>query len=246
MTFSIKKFNALFIMKASALSKNANVLTTPLMALGFVFAMRLAVPDTEPHDDGMLFNSFLLNMGIIFNVIMGGLMMSSQPLAEEKEKNTLRVLMTSSVSSLEFFIASLLPPLILMMCVNLLLVPLSENNFTNIPLFSYLLMTTICSCISLMLGFVIGLLAKNQMQTTLLLMPFMLILAFLPMFSVFNTGAEKLAGFLYVGVLNDFVNLVTAGSPYQWSFKTIAVLVAWIIIATLTFMFVYRRNSLDK
>ena len=53
---------------------------------------------------------------------MTGIYCVAASLAEEKEKHTLRTLMTSSVNGLEFFIGSLLPALLLLMIVNVLCV----------------------------------------------------------------------------------------------------------------------------
>ena len=56
------------------------------------------------------------------NTSMTGIYCVAASLAEEKEKHTLRTLMTSSVNGLEFFIGSLLPALLLLMIVNVLCV----------------------------------------------------------------------------------------------------------------------------
>ncbi|MCB6623629.1 hypothetical protein LI126_15045, partial [Mediterraneibacter sp. 210702-DFI.5.30] len=68
---------------------------------------------------------YILQIGVIFNVTMTGIMAASMPLAEEKEKQTLRVLLSSSVNKVEFLIGSLAPVLVIMTAINFILIPIS-------------------------------------------------------------------------------------------------------------------------
>ncbi|MBP1040003.1 ABC transporter permease [Vagococcus sp. BWB3-3] len=247
MSFSMQKFIAVFQMKFSAIIKNRNIIVAPLMAIGFVLLMGLLMPDEAmDHEMGLNKAGFLLSFGLSFNIIMGGIMMASYPLAEEKEKKTLRVLMTSSVSSLEFFLASILPSLLIMTIVNVALIPAANVSFSAIPVVTYLLVTTICGAISLMIGLVIGISAKDQMQAGIAGMPIMLILTLLPMFSIFNETLGTIGSFTYPGVLNNFVQATLFGTGFQWGFKELFVLLAWVIISAGVFMYAYRKNGLDE
>lgn len=245
MSFSMQKFTAIFQMKLSAILKNRTIIVAPLMSLGFVILMGAIMPHTPSEEMGMTGGGFLLGFGLSFNIIMGGIMMSSYPLAEEKEKKTLRVLMTSSVTNLEFFLASLLPSLLIMTLVNMLLIPAAKVSFSDIPLVTYLLMTTICGTISLIIGFIIGLSAKDQMQAGIAGMPIMLILTMLPNFVVFNQTISSIASFTYPGVLNKFVQSALMGIPYEWNLKDTLVLLTWLVVSTVIFMYTYKKNGLD-
>lgn len=245
MSFSMQKFTAIFQMKLSTILKNRNIMIVPLMALGFVILMGALMPHQDTHEIGMTKEGFILGFGLSFNIIMGGIMMSSYPLAEEKEKKTLRVLMTSSVTNLEFFFASLLPPLLVMTVVNILLIPAANLSFSDIPLITYFLMTTICGAISLIIGLIIGLTAKDQMQAGLIGMPVMLVLTLLPNFAALNQEIGKISIFTYPGVLNKFVQSALMGVDYSWNFKDSLVLLVWLIISSLIFMSAYKKNGLD-
>ena len=245
MTFSFKRFSALLSMKIKTMLSNKNMWLPPLMALFFVYAMKFVLPDASGSEETVYMQGFLLVMGIVFNVMMGGMMMASYPLAEEKEKHTLRVLMTSSVSNLEFFLASLIPPLLVISLVNVLLVPLAGHQFGNFPLGTYLILTTICTLISLMTGLIIGLVAESQMQASMISLPFMLVFSFVPMFMSLNKQVAAVAKYLYSGVLVDFLLQINPETNYQWTVQNILILAVWASLATVIFMIVYRKNGLD-
>lgn len=60
----------------------------PILALGFVFAIKNLMPDLDVSEEGINFstNAYALSFGIVFNIAIAGISMSSGPLAEEKEK----------------------------------------------------------------------------------------------------------------------------------------------------------------
>ncbi|AMP20229.1 hypothetical protein AZF37_02720 [endosymbiont 'TC1' of Trimyema compressum] len=152
--------------------------------------------------------------------------------------------MTSSVNKVEFFVGSLLPALILMIIVNLIILPLSGTDGINIPI--YVLSTTVASMITVILGFVIGLLAKNQMSTSLISTPFMLIFLLLPMFSTFNEGLAFVSRFIYTGALNSILQKLVAHDSYPVTIENILVMAAWLIISIVVFIIAYRKNGIDK
>ena len=53
-----------------------------------------------------ILTGIILSLGISMNICMGGFMMVGMAIAEEKEKHTLRVLMTSSVTGAQYFVGS--------------------------------------------------------------------------------------------------------------------------------------------
>lgn len=247
MKLSLRKIDAIFLMKLQAIMKNMSIMVAPIMAIAFVLIMKFLMPDVNTNARGIVFSKdvFLLSFGLLFNNIMGGMMMSSHPLAEEKEKNTLRVLMTSSVNSVEFFIGSMLPSLLIMFVVNLLLIPISGASLTQIQLPAYLFITTISSLISILIGYIIGINSKNQAQSSLLGMPIMLALTMVPMFRAFNPTLGEINGYIYSGVLAQFTGAVFSAESYQWNSKDIFVLFAWVVICFGLFVYAYKKNGLD-
>ena len=245
MTLSMRKVSAIFMMKLQTILKNPSILIGPIMAIGFVVIFQYVMPkEVIDGPEGSHLLSFFLTIGVLFNIMMTGIMASSMPLAEEKEKKILRVLMTSSVNKTKFFIGSLLPVLILMIIVNLIILPVSGVSGINIPI--YILSTTVASIITIILGFVIGLLAKNQMSTSLIYTPFMLVFLLFPMFSTFNEGLAFVSRFIYTGALNNILQKLAVQDPSPVTVENIIVIVAWLVISVVLFVLAYRKNGIDK
>jgi ABC-2 type transport system permease protein len=245
---SIRKIKAIIGMKFQTLLSNTSVMLGPILALGFVFAIKNIMPDLDVNKEGISFstNAFVLSFGIIFNIAIAGISMSSSPLAEEKEKNTLRVLMTSSVNGLEYLIGTLLPPLFILILVNILMIPVSGSSFEEVQFGSYLLMTTVASLISLLIGYIIGILTKNQTQTSLYTMPITLLLTSVPAVKLFKEDLSEILDYTYTGVLTNFANSIFSETGYQWNLTDISVLFGWFIICLVIFVYAYKKNGLDS
>lgn len=248
MRISIRKIKAIIGMKFQTLLSNTSVMLGPILALGFVFAIKNIMPDIDVNKEGISFstNAFVLSFGIIFNIAIAGISMSSSPLAEEKEKNTLRVLMTSSVNGLEYLIGTLLPPLFILILVNILMIPVSGSSFGEIQFGSYMLMTTVASLISLLIGYIIGILTKNQTQTSLYTMPITLLLTSVPAVKLFKEDLSEILDYTYTGVLTNFANSIFSETGYQWNLTDISVLFGWFIICLVIFVYAYKKNGLDS
>ncbi|MGD6846951.1 ABC transporter permease [Rossellomorea aquimaris] len=248
MRISIRKIKAIIGMKFQTLLSNTSVMLGPILALGFVFAIKNIMPDLDVNKEGISFstNAFVLSFGIIFNIAIAGISMRSSPLAEEKEKNTLRVLMTSSVNGLEYLIGTLLPPLFILILVNILMIPVSGSSFGEVQFGSYLLMTTVASLISLLIGYIIGILTKNQTQTSLYTMPITLLLTSVPAVKLFKEDLSEILDYTYTGVLTNFSNSIFSETGYQWNLTDISVLFGWFIICLVIFVYAYKKNGLDS
>ena len=103
-----------------------NCIIMPLFSIGFTLLMKYLYSSMSTGASSPEYlNAYVLGMGLVMNLGMGGIYCPSLLLAEEKEKNTLRVLMTSSVNSLEFFAGSVLPVFFITVLINFLLIPIS-------------------------------------------------------------------------------------------------------------------------
>ncbi|MQS53506.1 ABC transporter permease [Companilactobacillus mishanensis] len=239
MNLSIRKINAIFKLKTQSIFTNMSIMVAPLMAIGYVLIMKLVMPDTG------FTGAYLLGFGVLFNVILGGIMMGSYPLSEEKEKNTLRVLMTSSVNGMEFLIGSLLPSIILIVVVNIILVPISSISISKISWGPYLLFTTLGGLISLLLGYVIGIYSKSQMQSSNISMPFIVLLTFTPVFQAANKSLAHIMSYTYSGVITEFISKMLTSGIYNFDVKNIVVMVSWFIICLVVFVYAYSKHGLD-
>ncbi|MCC4313202.1 MULTISPECIES: ABC transporter permease [Carnobacterium] len=248
MSSSMRKIQTLFMLKLEMILKNLTIMLGPIMAILFVFIFKTVVEvptpgGTQPESVEFV-TGYILQIGVIFNVTMTGIMAASMPLAEEKEMQTLRVLLSSSVSKVEFLIGSLAPVLVIMTAINFILIPISGVFVGNMLV--YLLITTIVSVITIILGLLIGMSAKNQMSVSLLSMPFMLILMMIPLLFQLNDLAGKASSFIYTGTLNEIISRLAQNDPNPVSLKNGLVLVAWFIVASGSCLYFYKKKGLES
>lgn len=130
-----QKIQAITQLKLHMIIHNLSISFIPAFSMLMVYLLRLIIHDQSTAADAAsaMGGAYLLSFGLLFNTVMGGIMMCSGPLAEEKEKHTLRVLMTASVSGLDFFIGSALPVLVIIEVVNVLMIPIAGMAWSVIP-----------------------------------------------------------------------------------------------------------------
>ena len=126
-TIHLRKLNAIMEVKSRTLFSK-NLIIMPAFSLVFTWLLKMI---------------YTLSIGLLMNTSMTGIYCVAASLAEEKEKHTLRTLMTSSVNGLEFFIGSLLPALLLLMIVNVLCVFLAGVSFTPGGWIGFLFVTAV-------------------------------------------------------------------------------------------------------
>jgi len=243
--FSLHKFAAITQLKFKSMF-NKNLIAMPIMAIGMTILLRFlysSILDGEKMPDFLL--GMALSLGLMFSVTMTGMLVTSTVLAEEKEKYTLRTLMTSSVTSLEFFFGSIIPPFVTIMVVNIVLIPVSGLTLSFSEILSYLLITAIGSITSCIIGMIIGIFAKDQMSAGTFTTPVMLIFAMIPVFASMVSDLDNISRFLYTGVITDMVNAFAGGESYTLEPLSAAVLVGTILIAIGLFVIIYKRNGYE-
>lgn len=225
-----------------------NCIIMPIFAIGFTALMRILygqVIGDELGIDGFS-NAYALGMGLIMNTCMTGIYCPALLLAEEKEKKTLRVLMTSSVNGLEFFLGSVIPIFLAAVILNLLLIPVSGYimPLSAVPLFA--VVNILCVLISCIIGMLLGIFAKNQVSAGTLLTPVMLVFMLIPMLSAIIEIFGRISEFVFTGILMNLVmNSVTKESSLV-SPVSIGIMAAEAILAILLFLVCYKRNGFEK
>jgi ABC-2 type transport system permease protein len=185
----IPNITALFQKQVKDVFKNMPVLILfivyPVVAVIMTTAMK------DQPDTGTLFISIFATMHCVFTPIVSTVSIIS----EEKEKNTLRVLIMSNVTLKEYllsiggfvFAATLL--------TGSSFIFISDHPAENA--LSFLLSMGIGTLISIVLGNCIGLFSKNAAAANGMAVPFGLIFAFLPMLASFNKQIEAVSRFTY-------------------------------------------------
>ena len=219
----------------------------PIFAIGFTIMLRFLYQYVA--NDGtfnIVLNAEALSMGLVTNIGGNGIYCCSLLLAEEKEKKTLRVLMTSSVNALEFFIGSILPVFFFTMLINFILVPVSGMVLTLTQWIWFAVMTILGTLTSCILGMLLGIFAKDQVSTSTVTTPFILTLMLVPMFSTIIESFKTFSHFIFTGTIMEMItNIASRQTPYV-EFNDMIIMVIEIIIAILLFVFFYKKNGYEK
>lgn len=185
----ILNITALFQKQVKDVFKNM-----PVLILFFVYPIVAVIMTTamkNQADMGPFFISIFATMHCVFTPIVSTVGIIS----EEKEKNTLRVLIMSNVTLKEYLlsIGGFIFTATLLTGSSFILI--SDQPAENaLP---FLLSMGIGSLISIVLGSCIGLFSKNASAANGMAVPFGLLFAFLPMLANFNKGIETVSRFTY-------------------------------------------------
>lgn len=247
MKISARKLRAVAKLKFKMVLNNSSALMGPIMAIGMVVIMKFfygSMSKGNPEQLSYMYG-MALNLGLVMNISLGGIMLTCLPLAEEKEKNTLRSLMTSSVNGLEYFFGSLITPMIIMVVTNVIAVLISGVDRSQLNWGTYLLLTTIASLLSCILGMLLAIFSKSQMAANAYLTPVGIVLALLPIFGAANESLGNVSKFIYTGVVSEMVKSYGAGQSFTLETQTLVVFVSQTILIMGLFIFFYKRNGYE-
>lgn len=238
------KLWAIMEMKLRALFSK-NFIIMPIFSIGFTFIMKLVYGAVAEGGLTVQLKAMALSYGALMNISMTGVYCVSAALAEEKEKHTLRVLMTSSVNGLEFFLGSLIPTVGMIVAVNILCVPVAGVSMDAVQWAAYLGVSVLSAVVSTVIGMIFGIFAKNQVTAGTVTTPAILVLLLLPMLAGLNETLEKIAGFLFTGVMQEVVGNIAGGkAPVRAT--SVIVMALEIVVAVMCFLLIYRKNGYDS
>ena len=220
---------------------NKNMLIMILLPIGFAVLYQTIFGDVK--EAGMPRN-FVLTLCELLNLSAIPLTGLAMMVAEEKEKNTLRVLMLSDVSALEYIFSKIISVLVLMELITIVIFFITATQLSYLPMF--LLVTTVTSISMLLFGAVVGLLSKDQMSTSTLSTPLMILFLIPPMFQ--NEVIDKIASIVpttkMMAIINDAMNGMSILS--QEHLLDFGIILAWILLGVVTFAMMYRKKGFDN
>ena len=182
--------------------------------------------------------NFFAKMFAVMYIGMAPLTAAAAVISEEKEKNTLRVLMMADMKPWQYLIGVGTHVWTICMLGALLMstgLPASERPF-------FLTVMAIGFIISVILGACIGIASRNQMMATSLVMPVMMVLSFAPMLAMFNDIIKKGATVFYTQQLK------TVFDEMSWSAigtKSIVIICANALVFAVLFAVLYRKKGLE-
>ena len=212
--------------------KNKTVLIQFVMfpVLTLIFENAINIPDMPELFFTKLFSVMYMGMAPLVAV--------ASVIAEEKEKNTLRVLTMANVKAWEYLAGiGIYVWTICMAGAGVMATTLSSGD---IPF--YLGVMAAGFIISIAIGACIGIIASNQMAATSLSLPVMLIFSFMPMLSMFNDKIEKIAGIFYTQQIRELLGNMTFDGIKT---ETMLVVAVNALLALSLFFAAFKRKGLE-
>ncbi len=188
--------------------------------------------------DGMPENFFVFLFATMY-IGMAPLTSIAAVISEEKEKNTLRVLLMSNVKPWEYLFG--VGTYIWFVCMLGAAVICFAGSYNIREIITFMLIMAIGILASLLIGAAIGTLSKTQMMATSITIPVMMVFSFLPMLSLFNEKIEKVAKYVY----SQQISLMLGGiGELHIDAETIWIIAANMLIAAAAFAAAYWKSEL--
>ena len=230
----MKNTAVIFRKQLSDTLKNKTILIQFLMFPVLVIIMEnlVRIEDMPEH--------FFVKLFAVMFVGMAPLTCMSAIISEEKEKNTLRVLMMSNVRPAEYLAG--VGAYVFVMCSAGMAVFAAVGGYSGTGLVRFIAVMSAGIILSELTGAVIGVFSRNQMTATSVTVPVMMIFSFLPMLSMFNDTVRNAARITYSQQISDLINGIgTSGI----SAESVIVIAVNAVIAAALFVVVYRRKGLE-
>lgn len=228
----VQNITALFQKQLKDMLKNM-----PILVLFVIYPIVATVMTNAMSDQPeavTMFLSVFATMHCVFTPIVA----TSSIIAEEKEKNTLRVLIMSNVTIQEYLLSIGGFVLIATLFTGCSFLFIHPQTLPASLLF--LASVAIGGLISLALGMFIGLLSKNAAAANGLAVPFGMIFAFLPMLANFNKGIEAVSRFTY----GQQISYLIAGKSFT-TFGIVILFINFIVLITVSTR-LYKKSIADN
>lgn len=226
---------AVFSKQCKEIIKSAHLLVLFIVFPVIAGVMTQSVGEQLGEKD--FFISIFGTMHVVFTPIVA----TAAIVAEEKGKNTLRVLIMSGVRPYEYLlsIGSFVFLCTLASGCSFLLM----GNF-NAESCAVLLagMSVGCIC-SIVLGLVIGGFASGMTNANALAVPFSMALAFLPMLAEFSDTIYGFSKFTYSQRIGD---MIQQASSYQLTGEAAVTILINLLLFTVVYIVIFRHNRMDE
>lgn len=231
MSVSIRKIAAILEKQIKDTLKNKEVLIQFLM-----FPVIALIMENSINIEGMP-EGFFVKMFSSMYIGMAPLTAITAIVAEEKEKNTLRVLMMSDVRAGEYLLG--VGSYVWAACMLGSLLLAAAGGFQGKELVIFLGVMCIGIIISLLAGAAIGIMSRTQMAATSVTVPVMMVFSFLPMMGMFNEGIKKIADLTYSGQIYGLMQQI---GSLELEAKNLIIVGCNLLVAVICFVIAYRKN----
>ncbi|MEZ3454358.1 MAG: ABC transporter permease [Oscillospiraceae bacterium] len=230
----MKNIKAVFMKQILDTVKNKTVFIQFLMfpVLAIIMENAVKIEDMPEHFFAKLFSVMFIGMA--------PLSCMSAIISEEKEKNTLRALMMSSVKPWQYLVS--VGAYIFIMCMFGTAIFSVLTEYSGAELAMFICCVSFGIILSELVGAAIGIFSKNQMTATSLTLPVMMVFSFSPMLSMFNESIKKVAGITYLQQISDIINGIGTSAI---SAKNIIVITVNFVAGFALFAAAYKKKGLE-
>ena len=208
-----------------------------VLLLFFVYPVIAVVLSTSISIEGMP-EAFFISIFATMHAIFTPMVVTATILSEEKEKGTLRQLLMNNVSHTDYLLS--IGGFVFIATMSTSFIFLFFANFAIVEIARFLLMISIGTLISILIGMSIGGFSKNQMATNGMCIPVAMFFAFLPMLSSFNEAFKSFSIYTYSGIISEMIL-----SQASWTTQNMIVLAINALIFLVVFNQVFKKNRLD-
>ena len=184
--------------------------------------------------------NFFVNLFAAMYIGMAPLTSIASIISEEKEKNTLRVLIMSNVKPQEYLLG--IGSYVWFSCMLGSIVICTAGGYNLQTSIAFMGIMAVGILTSLLIGAIIGTLSKTQMMATSITVPVMMVFSFVPMLSLFNSRIEKIAGIIYSEQISRMLNQIDS---LQLNAANIGVVVMNIFVAAVIFIIIFKKCRLS-
>ncbi|WP_413377383.1 ABC transporter permease [Alkalihalobacillus sp. 1P02AB] len=230
---SLKRIQTIFIKDYKDLMKNSYMLSTAIMPLLFAFLF----------GRGEEVELIVSIVPITLAMVIVGSFVQAAMIAEEKEKNTLRGLLLSPLSTSEVFIGKSLLSAVLtaIMIAGVILIsgfPIPENTLL------FIVAIFISLVIYIGIGTILGLMSRTVMETTVVGMPVLIIFGMSSLFRNFfeSEWLYNILSYLPDGQFATLVLNLHQGLPVG---ENLVILGIWALVTIVITVLIYKRRRFD-
>lgn len=202
-----------------------------LPALTFVMTHTVQIQDMPEHFFVTLFASMYIGMAPLTSM--------AAVIAEEREQNTLRVLLMSNVKPWEYLAG--VGSYIWLMCMAGAGVICAADTYSAGERLVFMGVMAAGIFVSLLTGAAVGAWSRTQMMAISLSLPVMIVFSFAPMLSLFNRTVANIARFLYSEQISRMLHQV---GQFRLTAESVCVIAANMLLAAVLFAAAYRKSGL--
>ncbi len=225
---------AIFLKQAKDTLKNKVILIQFVLfpVLAVLMENTVKLEDMPEH--------FFVKLFSVMYICMAPLTCASSVISEEKEANTLRVLMMSDVSPAQYLVGE--GAFIWLACMLGSCVFAACGEYAGVRLVQFMAYMAAGILVSLLIGAALGMWCRGQMAAASAAVPLTMLISFLPMLSMFNETIEKISRFSYSQQISVLIG--TIGTDANGT-KSLFVLGANFLAAAVIFFAAYRKRGLE-